>query len=551
MALSHSSMTVFHLLVFLPSISHGFLHPHIISRKPPLLPASSSAVIIARVASESSSFSKRTSCIFASPSEDTNDDDDDDDGIDPNSLGDWRQFRMNLANSDSEGTSSSTSSIDGIELEDTKETPSSDTVASSSSSSSSSSSNAATPSARPKSVSKKNEELLNSQNAALAEEYFNGVWAHESPIVECGGLVCRLPLEAEIYRGNPQSDIHKKLRLFLDSEEFGGSDGDDYSNVAASLASSASTGGAASASSAGKVGAKAKGVVVERSDDDSAGNDDTDDGDDDDDDDANSSFSPLAAKTTYWYRGAEKLLKRELVQITSEADASGRLDPNALDASSVELLQLYMEHQQSWQEVNLVVERDERTGSAKTLTINRPMAFKLSESMGRLVLLGAIQAEEGGGAIERIEGNGAETQSIVKFLGAFENQCGVYVGGPDDMDRPATMVHGIENLPGAVEISPGTGIYRGGLEAACEGVLAGKYEPLDFRFFIGHTEYAGGELDEAVRVGKYQPVACSRPLVLKQCIQLPKPLWHEVLEFCGGELKEISKLEFAKRDDLQ
>ena len=117
-----------------------------------------------------------------------------------------------------------------------------------------------------------------------------------------------------------------------------------------------------------------------------------------------------------------------------------------------------------------------------------------------------------------------------------------------------------------------------------DGVLSGKYKPLDFRFFIGHTRYAKGQLEDAVVKGKYQPIACSRPLVLKQCIQLPTPLWHEgkeaarvqlcvhdswfhsppphtiiyllvrecilVLEFCGGELKEISKLELAKREDL-
>jgi putative transcriptional regulator len=46
-------------------------------------------------------------------------------------------------------------------------------------------------------------------------------------------------------------------------------------------------------------------------------------------------------------------------------------------------------------------------------------------------------------------------------------------------------------------------------------------------------------------------VACARALALKQCIQLPKPLWHEVMEFCGGELSEISKLEFQKRTDLK
>ena len=63
--------------------------------------------------------------------------------------------------------------------------------------------------------------------------------------------------------------------------------------------------------------------------------------------------------------------------------------------------------------------------------------------------------------------------------------------------------------------------------SAMDGVLSGKYKPLDFRFFIGHTRYAKGQLEDAVVKGKYQPIACSRPLVLKQCIQLPTPLWHE------------------------
>lgn len=29
--------------------------------------------------------------------------------------------------------------------------------------------------------------------------------------------------------------------------------------------------------------------------------------------------------------------------------------------------------------------------------------------------------------------------------------------------------------------------------------------------------------------------AASRPILLKQCLQLPKPLWKEVLECMGGE----------------
>ena len=76
------------------------------------------------------------------------DDDDnigDDDDIDPNSLGDWRTFRMNLANTDH--SSSSYSSIDGIDLQDTTTQQDTNSIATT------------TPNKkeRPKSVSRQNE----------------------------------------------------------------------------------------------------------------------------------------------------------------------------------------------------------------------------------------------------------------------------------------------------------------------------------------------------------------------------------------------------------
>lgn len=388
---------------------------------------------------------------------------------------------MNLSNT---GLSSSFSSVDGIDLDDSvvKSAPT-ETIQPTKE--------------RPKSVSEPNEQLLQVQNSKLAEEYLTGVWAHESSVPEVGALVCRMPLEVEIYRGQPD---------YLS---------DEFDNLGDSLQSSASTGGAPAS--------------IQRSAEDSAPTNT----------DMDSTFTPLAVKTAFWYRAAEKLLKTELQSIMDNAGPTGKIDTNSLSHQSAKMLSLYIDHQNRWQEVGLVVEKDIR-GYAKIIAINRPMAFKLSKSMGRLVLMGA-----------REESNGKETETLVKFLSAFESECGVYVGGRDGLEAPATLIHGIEGLEGAVEISRGTGIYQGGLDAAIDGVLGGLYKPLDFRFFIGHTGYSGGGLDEAISQGKFQPVACSRPLVLKQCIQLPKPLWHEVLEFCGGELKEISKLEFAKRDDLQ
>ncbi len=235
-----------------------------------------------------------------------------------------------------------------------------------------------------------------------------------------------MPLESEIYRGSPNSIMYNKLQTFLESDEYGTED--DVSsrknnNNGRSIRSSTTS--------------------------------------------QSMSFSALAAKTIFWYRGAEKLLKQEMVKIMSTANTNGRIDPSELDEESLELLQLYMDHQSTWQEVCLVTEMNSNGGGSKTITINRPMAFKLSKSMARLVLMGAYQAGENDplAQVTRKERDGQETQNLVKFLSAFENQCAVYVGGPDDMDKPAVLVHGIEDLPGAVEISRGTGIYQGGLEA--------------------------------------------------------------------------------------
>jgi hypothetical protein len=88
-------------------------------------------------------------------------------------------------------------------------------------------------------------------------------------------------------------------------------------------------------------------------------------------------------------------------------------------------------------------------------------------------------------------------------------------------------------------------VYVGGLEAALDGVLAGRFKPLDFRFFVGRRRGLAAE------TAGYLSIACARPLALKQCLGLPKPLWHEVLEFAGGDYAELSRLELTKREDLE
>jgi hypothetical protein len=173
------------------------------------------------------------------------------------------------------------------------------------------------------------------------------------------------------------------------------------------------------------------------------------------------------------------------------------------------------------------------------------MALQLTENLGKLVFFGTEPPKSSSSS-----SSSSSVVDLKDFLRAFGSECAVYVGGPDDQHLPAIFLHGHADLPGSIEIAPG--IYQGGIRAAVQGVLAGRYKPLEFKFFVGrHRTTTPGELQRAVVLGKYQPIACARSVALKQCIQLPKPLYHEVLELCGGQLSDISQMEMLKRDDLK
>jgi Uncharacterized ACR, COG1678 len=163
------------------------------------------------------------------------------------------------------------------------------------------------------------------------------------------------------------------------------------------------------------------------------------------------------------------------------------------------------------------------SGVSEAVILNRPITKSINKQLGKLLLEGSNGS-----------GVGSFSHDFVDLVvQAFGDQAAVYMGGPHRQDDPALLIHGFPNLPGAMEIAPGTNIYRGGWEAAVEGVLKGMFQPLDFRFFLGRQSYdpkvfpERGALQQKVQDGAYQPLACARSLALKQCLGLPKPLWHE------------------------
>ena len=341
-----------------------------------------------------------------------------------------------------------------------------------------------------RSVAPKNEQLLQSQNAKLFTEYMEGAWCHPSAVPEAGGLLCRLPLEAQLVgqmrRGDGAAHWGDALRRRLD-ESLPVADGD---------------------------------------------------GDGDGDADARAALSAQwAANTAYVYRLAEGLVKETIARVASKA-SNGKVDARDLKTEDLELIEMYQKAASTWQEVCLVLRTsaDAPAVATRAVVLNRPLAKGMDENLARLILNGDAPK----GAAARYD-----DAFVQKFVRAFEGEAAVYLGGPREQGAGGTLIHGIEGLPDAMEVAPGTRIFEGGVEAVVDGVLGGTIAPLDVRWFVGrHTELSAAD-------GGWQAVACARTIALKQCLGLPKPLWHEVLELCGGEPAELSRLEIVKRPDVE
>jgi len=239
----------------------------------------------------------------------------------------------------------------------------------------------------------------------------------------------------------------------------------------------------------------------------------------------------------YTFKLAEGLISETLEAVSSKA-SNGRVSWDAISEEQREMVSLYSSGMESWQEVCLVLETSSASVARECVVINRPIARAMSRELAELLLNGASENRRPG--LPPLY----DKPFLDRFLDAFGEQAAVYVGGPEKQEVPGLCVHGFD-LPGAAELAPGTRIFLGGIEAVVDAVLDGSRSPLDFRWFVGRRADVGTE-DAA-----WCPVACARPVALKQCLGLPKPLWHEVLELCGGEAAEISKIELLKRTDLQ
>ena len=181
-----------------------------------------------------------------------------------------------------------------------------------------------------------------------------------------------------------------------------------------------------------------------------------------------------------------------------------------------------------------ITKHDPVQGSV-ALILNRPATAALGDLLGWGLRFGG-GGDEGGG-----EGGPSTPSSVEAAFGDSPVYLGGFFSPARIAAQPLTLLHGIPGLAGAEEVSPGGGVFSGGVAAAAAAVASGQQPESRCRLFAGALVWPPGGLAAEVESGVWYAAASSRAVVLKPCLGLPVPLWRECLGLMGGEYAKAAR----------
>lgn len=179
------------------------------------------------------------------------------------------------------------------------------------------------------------------------------------------------------------------------------------------------------------------------------------------------------------------------------------------------------------------------------LILNRPTQFTL-KSISFDITSPDDDDEEGTGASITSDEANQKSVTIPEFL--RDNR--VYFGG--DVKSASSTLIGIHPfdetiLPGAQKVVDG--VYCNGkwFELNDDNGPAVALDAPKYKFFAQYAGWAPGQLETELETNDvWIAAACAPELILKQVIQLPKPLWREILELMGSPYYEMSKKQYGE-----
>lgn len=114
----------------------------------------------------------------------------------------------------------------------------------------------------------------------------------------------------------------------------------------------------------------------------------------------------------------------------------------------------------------------------------------------------------------------------------------VYNGGPVEMES-FHYIHGYEEIEGAVDL--GQGVYwSGNYEQVVQGLRSGSYDPSEFKFFIGYSGWAQGQLEAEMKEDAWVVAEIDKEMIFVQ-EEEDQRLWQQAMEGLGGEFALLAK----------
>merc|ERR1719253_560329 len=130
-------------------------------------------------------------------------------------------------------------------------------------------------------------------------------------------------------------------------------------------------------------------------------------------------FASWSQNTNFCFKIAESLIEETLDGIMQKADGRGGLDPRALSEEERDLLFMYKDSQEVYQQVCLVLEAAGAESAAEAVTINRPLARNMDIRLAGLLLNG-----------QDAEVDKYPEDVVQGCAKPFGRQAAVYLGGP-------------------------------------------------------------------------------------------------------------------------
>lgn len=138
--------------------------------------------------------------------------------------------------------------------------------------------------------------------------------------------------------------------------------------------------------------------------------------------------------------------------------------------------------------------------------------------------------------------------SILRFDEAVEGVDGfskpLYVGGPVEQDTLHFLHRSSIPLEGSNQISEGI-FWGGNYEQLISMINTKIIDPDDFKFFLGYSGWAPGQLDEEL---KHKSWIVAKHADAEQVFDIePKDLWGHILKRLGGKLKIVANYPIDPR----